>query len=258
MFEFFDGRDPRTMLVTSIPDAVVKVGLDQFMALRPAILADQAPPAVAAAATHFAVAAVASITAGSAFSFTVTALDQSNNVDTGYAGTVYFTSSDGQAVLPANATLSNGFGTFSATLKTAGNQTITATDTSDATITGTSLSVVSPAGATQFWVAAPGWMMTGWTFNFTVTAKDQFGNTATGYAGTVHFTSSDGQAVLPTNTTLSNRVRHAQRDAEDRGEPDDHRDRHEQRVDHGDRRGRGRAGGTDRVERVSVGRSRGG
>jgi len=206
VFEFFDGRDPRTMLVTSIPDAVLKVGLDQFMALRPAILAGQAPPAVAAAAPHFAVAAPASITAGSAFSFTVTARDQVNNVDTGYAGTVHFTSSDGQAVLPADATLSNGFGTFSATLKTAGNQTITATDTSHASITGTSLSVVSPAGATQFWVAAPGWMMAGWAFSFTVTAKDQFGNTATGYAGTVHFTSSDGQAVLPANSTLSNRA----------------------------------------------------
>jgi hypothetical protein len=151
VFEFFDGRDPRTMLVTSIPDAVLKVGLDQFMALRPAILAGQAPPAVAAAATaatHFAVAAPASITAGSAFSFTVTALDQSNNVDSGYAGTVHFTSSDGQAVLPANATLSNGFGTFSATLKTAGNQTITATDTSNASITGTGVVAVGPAAPT--------------------------------------------------------------------------------------------------------------
>lgn len=44
--EFFDGRDPRTMLVTSISDAVVKDGLDQFMALRAAILAGDAtvPP----------------------------------------------------------------------------------------------------------------------------------------------------------------------------------------------------------------------
>ncbi len=148
VFEFFDGRDPRTMQVTSIADAVLKVGLDQFMALRPAILAGQAPPAVAAAATHFAVVAPASMTAGSAFSFTVTALDQSNNADTGYAGTVRFTSSDGQVVLPANTTLSNGFGTFSATLKAAGNQTITATDTSDASITGTGVVAIVPAAPT--------------------------------------------------------------------------------------------------------------
>jgi len=31
----------------------------------------------------------------------------------------------------------------------------------------------------------------------TVTAFDQYGNIATGYTGTVHFGSSDGQAVLP-------------------------------------------------------------
>lgn len=36
--------------------------------------------------------------------------------------------------------------------------------------------------------------------SFTVTAKDAYGNTATGYTGKVHFTSSDGQAVLPPDT----------------------------------------------------------
>jgi hypothetical protein len=34
---------------------------------------------------------------------------------------------------------------------------------------------------------------------FTVTALDAFGNTATRYTGTVHFTSNDGAAVLPVN-----------------------------------------------------------
>ena len=33
----------------------------------------------------------------------------------------------------------------------------------------------------------------------TVTARDAFGNLATGYRGVVHFTSSDGQAGLPVN-----------------------------------------------------------
>lgn len=68
----------------------------------------------------------------------MTALDQFNNTATGYAGTVHFTSTDGLATLPANSTLTNGVGTFSATLRTAGNQTITATDTVTASITGTS------------------------------------------------------------------------------------------------------------------------
>ena len=82
----------------------------------------------ATGATHLSISAPASATAGTAFSFTVTALDQFNSVATGYTGTVHFTSSDGQAVLPANSTLTNGTGTFSATLKTAGSQTITGTD----------------------------------------------------------------------------------------------------------------------------------
>jgi uncharacterized repeat protein (TIGR01451 family) len=92
----------------------------------------------AAAATHFSVTAPGTATAGTAFSVTVTALDASNAVVTGYTGTVHFTSSDGAAVLPANSTLTNGVGTFSVTLKTAGAQTIAATDTVTASITGVS------------------------------------------------------------------------------------------------------------------------
>src|SRR5581483_2012563 len=92
----------------------------------------------AAAATHFAISAPASATAHAAFSFTVTALDQFNNTATAYAGAVHFTTTDGQAVLPADSTLTSGVGTFSATLKTAGGQTITARDSSNASITGTS------------------------------------------------------------------------------------------------------------------------
>jgi hypothetical protein len=99
----------------------------------------------AAAATHFTLSAPASATAGTAFNFTVTAQDQFNNTATGYAGTVHFTSSDGAATLPANSTLTNGVGTFSATLRTFGSQTLTATDTLASSITGTS-SAVAVAG----------------------------------------------------------------------------------------------------------------
>jgi hypothetical protein len=159
----------------------------------------------AAAATHFVVSAPASATAGTAFFVTVTALDQFSNTATGYHGTVHFSSTDGQATLPANSTLTNGTGSFSTTLKTAGSQTITATDTVSSPITGTSNAVfVSAAAATHFVVSAPSSRTAGTAFNFTVTAQDQFNNTATGYGGTVHFTSSDGQSVLPANSTLTN------------------------------------------------------
>jgi probable HAF family extracellular repeat protein len=160
----------------------------------------------APATTHFSVSTVSSASSGTPFNFTVTALDPSNNTVTTYAGTVHFTSTDGHAVLPANATLTNGTGTFSATLKTVGSQTITATDTVTVSITGSSNAVsVSPAAkATHFSVTAPASVTAGTTFNFTVTALDASNNTVITYAGTIHFTSTDGQATLPPNSALTN------------------------------------------------------
>lgn len=154
--------------------------------------------------THFSVSAPANATAGLAFNFTVNALDASNNVVTNYTGTVRFTSNDPNAALPPNSTLTNGTGTFSATLKTAGARTITATDTSTSA-TGTSNTItVGAAAATRFSVVAPANATAGTAFNFTVTAFDQFNNIATGYTGTVRFTSTDANAALPANSTLTN------------------------------------------------------
>ena len=156
-------------------------------------------------ATHFSVTAPPTATAASAFNFTVTALDAANNATTNYSGTPVFSSTDAQATLPAGMKLMNGMGSFSATLKTAGNQTITATDTVNASITGTSGSIsVSPGPATHFSVTAPSTATVRIAFSFTVTAFDASNNTATSYAGTAHFTSSDAQATLPGNMTLAN------------------------------------------------------
>src|SRR5437764_9711604 len=91
----------------------------------PPVLAAPLGGPLPAAATHFMVSAPASATAGSAFTFSVAARDVSNNLDTTYHGTVHFTATDGQAVLPADVMLMNGSGSFSATLKTAGAQTST-------------------------------------------------------------------------------------------------------------------------------------
>ncbi len=144
--------------------------------------------------------------AGATQTFVVTAYDASNNVATGYSGTVHFTSTDGQSGLPSNSTLTNGVKTFSAMLKTVGSQTITATDTVTATIFDTStVCVVTPAPAALFTVIPGGLSQNAnLAFSFAVTAKDAFGNVATNYAGTVHFTSTDAQAVLPVDLTLSN------------------------------------------------------
>jgi len=159
-----------------------------------------------AAATHFVISGTpTTVIAGTSFPFTVTAEDQFNETSYAYTGTVHFTSSDSQAVLPANATLISGVGTFNATLKTSGNQTLTATDTATASNTATSGPIaVSPLAATHFgMVGFPNPATIGAAFNFTVEALDPFNNLATGYNGTVHFTSGNTNAVLPAAAPLT-------------------------------------------------------
>ncbi len=162
-----------------------------------------------AAATTLAVSGFTTpTTAGAAHNVTVTAHDAFGNVATGYTGTVTFTSSDAQAVLPANYTFTGGDAgvhTFSVTLKTAGTQSITATDTVTGTITGTQSAITVNVGPTTTFVVSgyPSPTTAGTAHNVTVTAQDAFGNVATGYTGTVHFTSSDAQAVLPANYTFT-------------------------------------------------------
>ena len=75
--------------------------------------------------------------AGTPQSFTVTLADSFGNVATGYVGTVHFTSTDGQAGLPANYTFTaadQGKHTFQVTFKTTGTQSLSVTDTTNSTL----------------------------------------------------------------------------------------------------------------------------
>ena len=163
---------------------------------------------VPATVKSFGVAVASSSTAaGFPFSVVVTARDQFGNSVPGYTGTIHFTSTDSQAALPANATLSGGVGFFGAELRTAGSQTITVTDTGNGSLTGTS-STVSVIGLAAnhlaITVPTPAKEITGVPFQVTVSAADQFGNIYSAYAGTVHFSSTDAAASLPGNLTLTN------------------------------------------------------
>jgi len=167
-----------------------------------AINCTTAPIAVtSASAGHFKVSAPTAATAGTPFSFTVTALDQFGNTDAAYNGIVHFTSSDAFATLPADTTLVNGVATRSATIQAAGNQVITATDTDSEGITGTSnLITVAPASTSHLLIDGPADVPNGTPFGVIVAAQDQYGNPA--YMGEVHFTSSDPKATLPPNFTV--------------------------------------------------------
>jgi hypothetical protein len=147
-------------------------------------------------------------TAGRAWQFEFRAMDSYGNIATGYTGTVHFTSSDTQAVLPPDHTFTArdaGDYSFSATFNTAGTQSITVTDTTTASITGSDvgLIVVSQAAARKFIVSAPRRVTAGTPFSLTVEAVDANGNVVASYAGTIHFTSSDGTATLPNNYTFT-------------------------------------------------------
>jgi len=147
------------------------------------------------------------VTAGTSANFSVTATNADGITATNYTGTVHFTSTDFQAVLPADYTFTaadGGVHTFSATLKTAGTQSITAID-STTFIGGTDAGIaVNPAAASTLSVTGfPSPITAGVAGSFTITARDAFGNIADGYSGTVHFISSDGKAALPTSYTFA-------------------------------------------------------
>jgi autotransporter-associated beta strand protein len=161
------------------------------------------------AATHFLVSPSASTaTAGSPVTFTITALNDTNVIDTGYTGTVTLASTtDPRAVLPTATKLTAGVGTVSAVFKTAGSQTVTVTDALSASITGVSSPAVTelPLATSTFQVSAPVTSTAGIPLVFTVMAEDQFNNpTGSAYMGTLHFSSTDLAASLPTNATLTN------------------------------------------------------
>jgi plastocyanin len=160
---------------------------------QPALTIDYTSPSVAS----FVVSDFpSSVTAGAGGTVTVTAKDVMGHTVTNYQGTVHFTSSDPQVSagsgLPADYTFTAadaGVHVFSVTLTTAGTESITVTDTASSSIAGTQSGItVSPAAADHFALALmPSSVTAGVPFAITVTVQDAYGNTVTGYTGTVHF-----------------------------------------------------------------------
>src|SRR5207248_6703335 len=100
--------------------------------------------------THFGVSAPSSVSVGSPFNVTVSALDGANAIVGGYRGTVHFTSVGASLTLPADYTFTagdNGVHTFSVTPNALGPAAI---NVSDGTFSGgASLTVICipPPGA---------------------------------------------------------------------------------------------------------------
>jgi hypothetical protein len=148
-----------------------------------------------------------SATAGSASGLAVTAVDARGDGVAAYAGTVHFTSSDPQAVLPADyafTTADAGSHAFAVTLETAGPQTLTATD---GTLRASATLSVAPAAATRLAVTTqpPAVIAPGAGFGLAVSAEDPFGNVATPFTGGVSITlaGNPGGAVLGSTLTVN-------------------------------------------------------
>ena len=148
------------------------------------------------------------IFAGYAVGGSFQAMTTANQIDPGYRGTVHFTSTDPLATLPADYTFTVGSGGSDAYVlndvmfRTAGTQTLTATDVSNSNIKGSV--VVNVHGGTVTAIAMTGiptGTSAGAPLNVQVEVKDAFGNLAQD-TKVVHFTSSDTAATLPADFTF--------------------------------------------------------
>ncbi len=163
------------------------------------------------------VTAPGTVTAGTSFGVDLSAGDPYGNTITSYSGSKAVTFSgpsnapNGQAPsYPANVTFAAGSGTATVTLYDAQDVTLSA---SQGALSGSAPLTVSSASATKLTVGNPGTQTAGTPFPVTVTVFDQYGNTATGYAGSKALTfsgpasSPGGRApTYPSSVVFSNGV----------------------------------------------------
>jgi hypothetical protein len=157
--------------------------------------------------TSLVLALPGTVTAGSPVSATVTIRDSFGNLATNYRGTVHFSSTAPGATLPADVTFTaadNGSKSLSVTLSKAGTWVLQVEDVTTPTLSFTVAVTVQPAAAAQLVLGSlPGPFEVGEAFSVEVMVRDAFGNDATEYLGTIHFTSTDPLAELPEDYTFT-------------------------------------------------------
>jgi sugar lactone lactonase YvrE len=132
--------------------------------------------------------------------------DNYGNLATGYRGTVTFDTWPGTAALPADYAFTEddaGRHTFGGvTFYQAGAQVLVVRDAADPSVAGVQLLTVVPGPAAAFTVSAPATVTAGDAFAVTVSARDAYGNLATGYTGTVTLNTTDPQVTTPPTHTF--------------------------------------------------------
>ncbi len=157
------------------------------------------------AASSLSINLPANSTLGAGTHFLVTAHDAYGNDATGYVGTVGFTSTDPLAVFEYLNYAFNGGDAgsrmFLVTFHSSGSQSVTATDVGNASITASASTTVGIAA--YFDVELASTADAGNPPDCSVTAMKLDGTPDTSYAGTVHLTSSDPIADLPSDHTFN-------------------------------------------------------
>jgi hypothetical protein len=147
------------------------------------------------------------ITAGANAVVSVSLLNSAGQLDTLYGGTVHFTSDDPQAVLPMDYLFTPsdaGQRDFNVQFRTAGIHTLRVNDVINLALNDHESSTIVPDVPAVFTInGLAGPITAGNSTVFFVNARDQFGNLAGQYRGTVHFTSTDDQAVLSDDGTFT-------------------------------------------------------
>jgi len=141
------------------------------------------------------------VVADSGVTLTVTMRDLRGNVVTDYAGTLHFVLTDDAAPPVADVAFTpamQGTANVSLLFFTAGDQSVTATDTANAALTGSTVTHVSHAAASAYALSPlPAAAVAGDVLGMNIQAVDPHGNLVTNYAGTAHVASGDSTDRLP-------------------------------------------------------------
>jgi hypothetical protein len=198
-------------------------------------LGSGAPPSIfptAGPATHLQVIAPGTVVAGQTFKVLVVAETASNLPDPGFSDTVVLSSSDPKALgddngpqvgpgpatltpLPLtytfNPTIDHGFHVFLVNLSTLGPQKITATDSTDSTVTpSTAITTVTPAPTlAKLLVVMPKSTTVGTPTPVSIAALDASGHLISNFTDTVNLSTSDPLAKgLPSSYTFNPTIDH--------------------------------------------------
>ncbi|AKJ06738.1 Hypothetical protein AA314_08364 [Archangium gephyra] len=157
------------------------------------------------AAARLVLEAPASVEAGGPLALKVTALDAHDNVVKDYTREVTFTVDADRATGPASymfVLADEGSRRFDFKLEKAVSTKITVTDTAGLSASH-DVSVSHAPASTLVLVAPSAPVEAGVAFTVDVTLKDAYDNVATGYTGTLGFTSSDSKLVPPASGELT-------------------------------------------------------